>query len=49
MKILIIAAAALLAAAGLEILPLPDAWLFSLSLAIMVIITFLICEWAERE
>jgi len=49
MKILLIAAAALTAAASLEVLPLSDAFLFSGSLAIMVIATFLICELSERE
>lgn len=49
MKILLIAAAALLAAASLEVLPLSDAWLFSISIGIMLITTLIICELSERE
>ena len=49
MKILAIAAAALLAAASLEILPLSHSFIFSCSLIIMLIATLLICELSERE
>lgn len=49
MKVLLIAAAALTAAASLEYLPIPDAFRFSGSLAIMIITTLIICEVAERE
>lgn len=49
MKVLLIATTALLIVASLEVLPLSDAWLFSLSIGIMLIAILLICELAERE
>lgn len=49
MKVLLIAAAALTAAASLEYFSIPDAWKFSISLIIMVITVFIVCEVAERE
>ena len=49
MKVLLIAAAALTAAASLEYFPIEDAWKFSISLIIMVITVFIVCEVAERE
>ncbi len=49
MKILLIAAATLTAAASLEIFPVPDAWKFTVSLIIMVVTVLVVCELAERE